>query len=112
MTGLGTCLEDLANDRMFRGRSHTMKYRSRSEIITKVLEISMTGATKAGVMGKAHISYEQVDGYLDFLQEQNLICESGKRFYRITEKGIKFLSRSYELNELMFLPKSGPVSKA
>lgn len=82
-----------------------MKYRSRSEIVTKVLEISMTGITRAKMMGQAHISYEQIGDYINLLQEQELIYESGKHFYRVTEKGIKFLNRSYELNDLMILPK-------
>lgn len=74
--------------------------------MAKVLEISMTGVSRARIMGRARISYEQIDGYLELLKEQDLIYESGKHFYRVTEKGIKFLSRSCELNELMFLPKS------
>ena len=110
--GLGICLEDLANDNAFcKSWDGAMKYRSRSEIIAKVLEISMTGATRARLMGKAHISYEQIGDYIKLLQEQELICESGKHFYKVTEKGIKFLNRSYELNEMMFLPKPGPIKK-
>jgi predicted transcriptional regulator len=55
-----------------------MKYRSRSDIITAILESTRSGATKTKIMYKAYLSYTQVVGYLNFLQENDLIeCEKG-----------------------------------
>src|SRR5437660_2644942 len=83
-----------------------MKNRSRTEITTMILESARTGATKSKIMYNAYISYAQLIEYLKFLQEGNLLAyEQGTQLYRVTEKGFRFLSTSYELNELM-VPKS------
>ena len=85
---------------------HVMKNRSRTEITTMILESARTGATKSKIMYNAYISYAQLIEYLKFLQEGNLLAyEQGTQLYRVTEKGFRFLSTSYELNELM-IPKS------
>lgn len=78
-----------------------MKTRSRTEIIKLILEAVMTGATRTKIMFKASLSSEQAEGYLIFLREQELISEQGKRFYKVTEKGIRFLNKTSELNELL-----------
>ena len=83
-----------------------MKYRSRTDIITMVLESARTSATKTRIMFKAYLSHAQVTEYLKFLQERDLLTfEEGKQIYRVTERGIKFLSTFNELNDLM-IPKS------
>ena len=83
-----------------------MKYRSRADIITMVLESSRTGATKTRIMYKAYLSHAQVTEYLKFLQEHGLLAyEGGKQIYKVTERGIKFLGTFNELNDLM-IPKS------
>ena len=85
---------------------HVMKNRSRTEITTMILDSARTGATKSKIMYNAYISYAQLIEYLKFLQEGNLLAyEQGTQLYRVTEKGFRFLSTSYELNELM-IPKS------
>ena len=85
---------------------HVMKNRSRTEITTMILDSARTGATKSKIMYNAYISYAQLIEYLKFLQEGDLLAyEQGTQLYRVTEKGFRFLSTSYELNELM-IPKS------
>jgi len=84
-----------------------MKYRSRSDITTMILESARGGATKTKIMYKAYLSYAQVVEYLAFLQEGELLaCEEGTQLYRPTEKGLKFLHVSQELNEMMAVTNS------
>jgi predicted transcriptional regulator len=79
-----------------------MKYRSRTDITSMVLESARDGATKTKIMYRAYLSYAQVMEYLKFLQENDLLtCEEITHVYRVTEKGLKFLNASNELNELI-----------
>jgi len=79
-----------------------MKNRSRTDIVTMVIESARTGATKTRIMYKAYLSYAQVTEYLKFLQESDLLTyEEGTQLFRVTEKGYKFLNASHELNELI-----------
>jgi predicted transcriptional regulator len=79
-----------------------MKYRSRTDIMTMVLESARTGATKTKIMYKAYLSYTQLKEYLHFLQESDLLTyEEGTQLYRVTEKGFKLLNISHNLNELI-----------
>lgn len=78
-----------------------MIYRSRDEISNKILESVMRGATRTKIMFEVSISSEQADEYLRLLQEHGLACEQKKRFYRITEKGILYLSKYDEIRSLI-----------
>jgi len=73
-----------------------MKYRSRTDIISMILQASMNGATKTRLMYSAFLSYAQVQEYLGFLTGKGLLIFeelSGK--YKLTEQGLHFL-RVYE----------------
>jgi predicted transcriptional regulator len=84
-----------------------MKYRSRSDITTMILESSRSGATKTKIMYKAYLSYAQVLEYLTFLQENDLLAyEKGTQLYRPTEKGLKFMNISSDLNEMITVANS------
>ncbi len=79
-----------------------MKYRSRADITTMILEVARTGATKTQIMYGAYLSYTQLVEYLKLLQEKALIThDKEKQLYRVTEKGIKFLHTSNKLNDLL-----------
>ncbi len=79
-----------------------MKYRSRTEITTMILNAARAGATKTRIMYGAYLSYGQLLDYLNFLMANDLIAyEEGAQIYRVTEKGLKLLNISYEMNELM-----------
>jgi predicted transcriptional regulator len=79
-----------------------MKYRSRIEIITMILESARTGASKTKIMYKSYLSYSQLVDYLKILETNRLLTyEEGRQLYKITEKGNKFLNASSEINDLM-----------
>ena len=84
-----------------------MKYRSRSDIVSMMLESARSGATKTKIMYKEYLSYAQVMEYLKYLQQSELLAyEKGTQLYRPTEKGLKFLNMSNELNEMVALSGS------
>jgi len=84
-----------------------MKYRSRTEISSMILESARSGATKTKLMYKAYLSYFQVVEYLKHLQQNDLLVyEEGTQLYRPTEKGLKFLNISNDLNEMTILTNS------
>ena len=84
-----------------------MKYRSRSDIVSMILESARSGATKTKIMYKAYLSYAQVMEYLEHLQQNDLLAyEEGTQLYRPTEKGLKFLNISNELNEMVIVSNS------
>ena len=84
-----------------------MKYRSRSDIVAMMLESARAGATKTKIMYKAYLSYFQVVEYLEYLQQNDLIaCEQGTQLYRPTEKGLKLLKMTNDLNEMATVTNS------
>ena len=68
-----------------------MKYRSRTEIASLILEAANSGSTKTNIMYKAFLSHAQLKEYLSFLIENGLL-EHDKRdqIYKTTDKGFKF----------------------
>jgi predicted transcriptional regulator len=78
-----------------------MKYRSRTELTSQILEAANGGATKTKIMYKAFLSYAQLKEYLAVLGENDLLAyDSGNSIYRTTAKGIKFLDTSRQLSVL------------
>src|SRR5437899_10076680 len=83
-----------------------MKYRSRTEIITVILEIASHGATKTKIMYKAYLSYTQLTQYLSFLIESRLIERKlGSDLYILTEKGRRLVRVYKELDDMIPLKK-------
>ncbi len=79
-----------------------MKYRSRTEIVSRILEAANGGATKTRIMYKAFLSYAQLKEYLSVLIENNLIeYLEGVQTYKTTEKGFNFLKMHNEIGELL-----------
>ena len=65
-----------------------MKYRSRTEIVSVMLDAANGGATKTKIMYKAFLSYAQLREYLSVLIENNLLeYLEGTQTYKTTEKG-------------------------
>jgi len=82
-----------------------MKYRSRTDIVSQVLEAANGGTSKTKIMYKAFLSYAQLKEYLGVLVENELLqydLETGE--YRTTEKGLKFLKVYSNLGEAMRVP--------
>ncbi len=82
-----------------------MKYRSRTEIVSMILEAANGGATKTRIMYKAFLSYAQLREYLSVLIENNLIeYLEGIQTYKTTEKGFNLLKMHNEIGELLQTP--------
>ncbi len=80
------------------------KRRDKLCIIAEILEISKEGTLKTQIMYKANLSFAQLNEYLRFMLNIKLIQKlfnKGKEVYIATEKGLDFLQRQCELNELL-----------
>jgi predicted transcriptional regulator len=79
-----------------------MKYRSRTEIVSMILEAANGGATKTKIMYKAFLSYAQLREYLSVLIENNLLeYIDGTHKFKTTEKGLNYLKMNNEIGELL-----------
>ena len=79
-----------------------MKYRSRTEIVSNILDVANGGATKTKIMYNAYLSYNQLKEYLSVLIENNLIeYGDGTHELRTTEKGLNLLKINNEMAELL-----------
>lgn len=79
-----------------------MKYRSRTEIASRILESATGGATKTRIMYKAFLSYAQLKEYLSVLEENGLLAhDKGEQLYKTTEKGMRFLDITSSLQGMM-----------
>jgi predicted transcriptional regulator len=73
-----------------------MKYRSRTDIVSQILQAASGGATKTKIMYKAYLSYAQLKEYLSVMTHNELLEHNeAERQYRTTEKGRRFL-RAYD----------------
>jgi len=79
-----------------------VKYRSRTEIVSMILDAANGGATKTKIMYKAFLSYAQLREYLSVLIENNLLeYLEGRHIYKTTEKGLNLLKMHNEIGELL-----------
>ena len=88
-----------------------MRYRSRTEIITQILEIANDGSsssfgnggvTKTRIMYKAYLGFNQSNEYLTLLTESDLLSYDGqKHTFKTTEKGRRFLKAYAQIDQLM-----------
>ena len=78
-----------------------MKYRSRTEIVSEILQSANGGATKTKIMYKAFLSYAQLKEYLSVLQANGLLeYDKGENKFNTTNKGMKFLGVYNQLDSL------------
>jgi predicted transcriptional regulator len=69
-----------------------MKYRSRTEITSQILEAANEGITKTKIMYKAFLSYGQLKEYLTVLMANDMLeFISVESKYRTTAKGREYL---------------------
>jgi predicted transcriptional regulator len=79
-----------------------MGNRSRTEIVSNILDAANGGATKTKIMYTAFLSYNQLKDYLSVLIENNLLeYLEGSRTFKTTEKGLNFLKMHNEIGELL-----------
>ena len=88
-------------------REIDMKYRSRTDIVSQILEAANGGATKTKIMYKAYLSYAQLKEYLSVMLENGLIeYVEGERVFRTTSKGLKFMGIYSQIDNL-----AGPMTQ-
>jgi len=79
-----------------------MKYRSRTDIVSQMLEAANGGASKTKIMYSAYLSYAQLKEYLSVLVEGGLMeYQPAEQKYKTTEKGIKFLSTYSQIGQMI-----------
>jgi predicted transcriptional regulator len=79
-----------------------MKNRSRTELVSMILEAANGGATKTKIMYNAFLSYNQLKDYLSVLIQNNLLeYLEGTRTFKTTEKGLNLLKIHNEMAELL-----------
>ena len=79
-----------------------MGNRSRTEIVSNILDAANGGVTKTKIMYKAYLSYNQLKEYLSVLKENNLIeYIDGTQTFKTTEKGLNYLKMYNEMTELL-----------
>jgi len=79
-----------------------MKYRSRTEIVSQILQAAENGTSKTKIMYKAFLSYVQLKEYLDVLVANQLLeYQQGEEIYKTTAKGKKFLHLYSDMGELI-----------
>jgi len=80
------------------------KRRDRLYIIAEILDIAKEGTLKTQIMYKANLSFSQLNEYLDFLLNRNLLESkeiNGKTLYKTTDKGLKYLDNYKEILQLL-----------
>jgi predicted transcriptional regulator len=79
-----------------------MKNRSKTEIVSNILDAANGGATKTKIMYKAFLSYNQLKECLTILIANNLLeYIDGTQTFKTTEKGLNFLKMHNEIGELL-----------
>ena len=72
--------------------------------MAEIIEIAKGGTLKTQIMYKANLSFTQLNDYLEFMLNNNLITQTshhGKEVYVVTEKGMDFLQKHRELIRLL-----------
>ena len=80
-----------------------MKYRSRTEIFSQILDASNGGGIKKSkIMYKAFLSYAQLKEYLTLLTDSDLLhYDENTHTFKTTEKGLRFLDTYNQLGDVM-----------
>jgi predicted transcriptional regulator len=82
-----------------------MRYRSRTEIISQILETANGGrATKTKILYKAFLSHAQLKDYLTILTDSDLLrYDLDTQTFRTTEKGLRFLEIYKRIDDMVKL---------
>jgi len=78
--------------------------RGRLSIIADILSEATRGVSKTRIMYRASLSFVQLNKYLSFLLDVNLleVVENPKRrSYKTTNKGLQYLQSYMEIGELL-----------
>jgi predicted transcriptional regulator len=78
-----------------------MIYRSKTEIISVILQTTDSGASITKIMYNSYLSYSLTKKYVDFLMENKMITYDEKmHHYKTTEKGRRFTRMYGEINKM------------
>ncbi len=86
------------------GTNSTSKRRDKLYIIAEILEIAKDGTLKTQIMYRANLSFTQLNEYLGFMLKIGLLEKAvmnAKDVYTASVKGLDFLQRYREINELI-----------
>lgn len=91
---------------------HTyIKYRSRADIASAILETANGGATKTKIMYGAYLSYAQLKEYLAAAIQNGLLEPvDDQHIYKTTAKGMHFM-KAYEQIGSMITPVIAAASR-
>ena len=90
-----------------------MKYRSRTDIVSTILQAGTNGATKTRLMYSAFLSHAQLQEYLQFLTEKKLMGFDEKTSeYKVTEQGLRFLRVYEDISKMVALEGNKTSDKA
>jgi predicted transcriptional regulator len=82
-----------------------MKYRSRNDIISEILDAANGGGgglTKTKIMYQTFLSYAQMKEYLTELTESGLLnYDVDTRQFKTTEKGLRLLDTYNQMSDVM-----------
>jgi predicted transcriptional regulator len=79
-----------------------MGYRSRTEIISQILDTANSGITKTKLMYKVFLSHDQLKEYLAVLTQSDLLrYDFVRRRFMTTKKGLRFLNLYNQIDQLM-----------
>jgi predicted transcriptional regulator len=79
-----------------------MGYRSRTEIISQILDTANSGITKTKLMYKVFLSHDQLKEYLAVLTQSDLLrYDFVRRTFITTKKGLRFLNLYNQIDQLM-----------
>lgn len=91
---------------MSLGLMDTCKRRDKQVIIAEITKIARNGALKTQIMYRAKLCFSQVNEYLELLQKFDFLeksAENGKEVYRATPKGLEYLLRQQELQQMLYI---------
>lgn len=75
-----------------------MKYRSRTEIASHILEAANGGTSKTKIMYRAFLSYAQLKEYMEILIQNELLAADTLGIYKTTSKGLRFLDATRKMD--------------
>jgi predicted transcriptional regulator len=77
-----------------------VKRRDKLVIMMDIIGIAKKGVSKTHIMFRANLSFSQLNEYLEFLLNHNLIgvtSEEGRTVYKPTEKGLEFMEMQQQV---------------
>jgi predicted transcriptional regulator len=90
-----------------------MRYRSRIDIISRILEVANGGnVTKSKILYQSFLSYAQMKEYLTVLTKTDLLgYETDTRTFKTTEKGLRFLDVYNQMDGMIKAPRVAAPSE-